>query len=255
VRIAVFDSGIGGITVLNEAILSMPDNEYIYYADTRNVPYGTKPKQQVKEIIFKAVEFISKLDIDALVIACNTATSIAADDLRCIYKFPIIGMEPAVKPALKIGRENSNRILVFATPLTLKESKFKNLIEKIDDEKIVDFLPLPELVDFAEAFDFSSETFSSYIKSKLKNYDLNKYSAVVLGCTHFVIYRDLFIKHLPPHISVIDGNKGTVAQLKRILNSINTKVGNTATKISFYTSGIPMEKTYVQKIYDNLLVK
>jgi glutamate racemase len=253
-RIAVFDSGIGGITVLKEAIKTMPNNDYIYYADTLNVPYGTKPKAQVKEIIFNAVDFISKLDIDALVIACNTATSIAAAELRQKYSFPIIGMEPAVKPALKIAKETSNRILVFATPLTLKENKFIDLIEKIDDEKIVDFLPLPELVENAEIFDFSRETFFSYIKNKLDNYNLNNYSAVVLGCTHFVLYRELFNMYLPPHISVIDGNKGTVAQLKRVLDSLQVKTTSSKCKISFYTSGMPMEETYKLKIYEHLLL-
>lgn len=248
-RIAVFDSGIGGITVLNEAINSMPENDYIYYADTLNVPYGTKPKFQVKEIIFKAVDFISKLDIDALVIACNTATSVAADELRSIYPFPIIGMEPAVKPALKIGKESSSRILVFATPLTLKEHKFINLIEEIDNEKIVDFLPLPELVEYAETFNFTEETFYSYINNKLRAFDLNSYSAIVLGCTHFVLYKDLFIKYLPPHISVIDGNKGTVAQLKRVLETQTPSCNISSGSIAFYTSGLPMDDVYRGKIY------
>ena len=254
-RIAVFDSGIGGISVLKEALNQMPNNDYIYYADTLHVPYGTKSKLEVKEIIFKAVDFIAGLQIDALVIACNTATSVAAGDIRCIYKFPIIGMEPAVKPAIKINKDQSNRILVFATPLTLKEDKFLNLIEKIDDEKIVDFLPLPELVNYAENFDFSYETFKTYLTGKLSNYDLNKYSAVVLGCTHFVLYKELFIKYLHSHIHVIDGNKGTIAQLQRVLSTIEPKSNFSSGNISFYTSGFPMEETYKRKIYENLLLK
>jgi glutamate racemase len=253
-RIAIFDSGIGGITVLNEAVKSMSGNDYIYYADTRNVPYGIKPREQVKEIIFKAVDFISKLDINALVIACNTATSIAAEDLRSLYSFPIIGMEPAVKPAIKIGRENRNRILVFATPLTLMENKFIDLVERIDEEKIVDYLPLPELVEYAEAFDFSQETFFSYLNNKLKAFDLTQYSAVVLGCTHFVLYKDLFNKYLPDHISVIDGNKGTVNQLERVLASIGMLTTPGTGNISFYTSGELMDEVYKLKIFKNSLL-
>lgn len=254
-RIAIFDSGIGGITILNEAIKSMPSNDYIYYADTRNVPYGIKPKEQVKEIIFKAVEFISKLDIDALVIACNTATSIAAEDLRSLYSFPIIGMEPAVKPAIKIGRENRNRILVFATPLTLMENKFINLVERIDEEKIVDYLPLPELVKYAEIFDFSQKTFFTYLDNKLNDFNLSQYSAVVLGCTHFVLYKDLFERYLPQHISVIDGNKGTVNQLKRVLASLESKSNSVNGNITFYSSGVLMDESYKLKIFENSLLK
>lgn len=100
VRIAFFDSGIGGLTVLKQALAALPNEEYLYFADTRNVPYGLKPKDQVQSHILAAAEFLFKQDIQALVVACNTATSVAISGLRQRYAIPIIGMEPAVKPAL-----------------------------------------------------------------------------------------------------------------------------------------------------------
>lgn len=247
--IAVFDSGIGGITVLKEALKMLPDRDFIYYADTNNVPYGTKPKEHVRDIIFSAVDFLSQFQPSALVIACNTATSVAAEELRNAYAFPIIGMEPAVKPALTLAKENQSRVLVFATPLTLKEKKFEALISKIDVDKLVDFLPLPELVTMAEEFNFQPDSFYCYLKDKLNGYDLAKYSSVVLGCTHFVLYRDLFKKYLPLNVQVIDGNKGTVAQLKRVLEIEAPSKGKGSGEVSFFTSGTPMKVSYKEKLY------
>jgi glutamate racemase len=128
--IGVFDSGIGGLTVLKEAIKLMPHENYFYYADTKHVPYGTKPKDEVAGYIFDAVDFFARQGVEALVVACNTATSIAINDLRVKYSFPIIGMEPAVKPAVE--KVDHRRVLVLATPITVKEKKLHDLVERLD---------------------------------------------------------------------------------------------------------------------------
>ncbi|TWH29418.1 glutamate racemase [Bacillus subtilis J22] len=108
-KIGFFDSGIGGMTVLYEAIKVLPYEDYIFYADTLNVPYGEKSKGKVKEYIFNAAEFLASQNIKALVIACNTATSIAIEDLRRNFDFPIIGIEPAVKPAINKCTEEKKK--------------------------------------------------------------------------------------------------------------------------------------------------
>ncbi|HOE57616.1 MAG TPA: glutamate racemase, partial [Bacillota bacterium] len=150
--IGVFDSGIGGLTVLKEAIRQLPHENYLYYADTRHVPYGTKPKDEVKGYIYNAAEFFAGQGVEALVIACNTATSIAINDLRERYGFPIIGMEPAVKPAVE--KADDRRVLVLATPITVKEKKLHDLVERLDSEQTVDLHALPGLVEYAEKFIF-----------------------------------------------------------------------------------------------------
>lgn len=251
-RIALFDSGLGGITVLKEAMHQLPSEDFLYYADTQHVPYGTKPKERVREIVFDAVEFIARQDIKALVVACNTATSIAVRDLRSKYNFPIVGMEPAVKPALEVPSSQGQRILVFATPLTLMEEKFHRLVEKIDEEHNVDFLPLPELVDFAETFSFNESTIFPYLSHKLSKYDLTQYKAVVLGCTHFVLFKSLFRRFLPPHIHIVDGNAGTVTYLKRLLVSGGLTSNDGSGNVLFYTSGIAMEENMIERIHNDL---
>jgi glutamate racemase len=240
VQIGVFDSGVGGITVLHDALRILPNEDYIYYADTKNVPYGPKPKDEVKRHIFEAVDFITQQKVKAIVIACNTATSVAIEDLRAKYDIPIIGMEPAVKPAVEKNKTVNKRVLVTATALTLKEKKLKNLITKLDNRHIVDLLPLPGLVQFAESFEFSDEAVLPYLTEELSKYDLSQYETIVLGCTHFTFFKDMFRKLLPVHTHIIDGNMGTVKNLKRSLEKrkcINEGQGN----IIFYNSGVKVE--------------
>ena len=234
--IGFLDSGFGGITVLSEALRQLPNENYIYYADIEHVPYGTKTKDEVRNYIFEAVEFLVKQGIKALVVACNTATSIAVRDLRGMYSFPIVGMEPAVKPAVQNG--NGKRVLVLATPLTLREEKFHNLIQRVDHEHVVDYLAFPELVELAERMIFEHEKVIPVIKEKLASYDMDSYKTFVLGCTHFPIYRNVFKEVLPAHIDIIDGSVGTIKYLSHLLeeqNIFNTqKAGG---RIKYFDSG------------------
>lgn len=239
-KIGFFDSGIGGVTVLYDALKILPNEDYIYYADTLNVPYGPKLKEEVKKHIFDAVEFIVNQGVKAIVIACNTATSVAIEDLRARYSIPIIGMEPAVKPAIEKNTNTNKRILVTATALTIKEEKLQNLISKLDSDNIVDLLPLPGLVQFAENLEFREAYVLPYIKDQLSKYELDKYETIVLGCTHFPYYKDMFRKLFSKDINIIDGSNGTTKNLKRILeekNQINEGNG----QISFYNSGFKVE--------------
>lgn len=239
-QIGFFDSGIGGITVLYDTLKMLPNEDYIYYADTLNVPYGPKPKEEVKKYIFNAIEFIIQHEVKAIVIACNTATSVAIEELRTKYSIPIIGMEPAVKPAVEKNRNINKRVLVTATALTLKEEKLQNLISKLDNEHIVDLLPLPGLVEFSERLEFDEKIVLPYLKQQLFMYNLNNYETIVLGCTHFSYYKDMFRKLFPSHVNIIDGNMGTAKNLKRILKEMNSLNGGNGS-ITFYNSGFKVE--------------
>ncbi|MFW0862451.1 MAG: glutamate racemase [Candidatus Komeilibacteria bacterium] len=212
-KVAVFDSGIGGKTFLQEARHALPDIEFEYFSDSDNVPYGDKDIKVVREYIFKAIDNIVKQDFDAIVIACNTATSIAINDLRGRYDLPIIGMEPAVKPAIK--QSYGKKVLVLATPITVKEDKLSNLIKGLNSEEIVDLIALPKLVEFAENNIFNKEV-EEYITDKIKDLNIDEYSCVVLGCTHFIYFKDI-IQKLFPNTKIVDGNQGTINRLKQVL--------------------------------------
>jgi glutamate racemase len=238
-RIAFFDSGIGGITVLHEALRLLPHEDYIYYADTLNAPYGTREKHEVKKLVSDAVGFIVHQGVKAVVIACNTATSAAVEDLRRLYSIPIIGMEPAVKPAVEKNGRDHKRVIVTATPLTLKEEKLRNLIDRVDNEHIVDLLPLPELVKFAERYEFSGEEVTDYIRSEFGSFELEQYGTVVLGCTHFIYFKSILADILPSHIDIIDGNRGTVSNLKKIMEN-RGEPGEGYGRVEFFCSGEPV---------------
>lgn len=247
--IGVFDSGIGGLTVLKEALRLLPHEDYLYYADTKHVPYGTKPKDEVRGYIFDAVDFIAGHGVEALVVACNTATSIAINDLRKRHSFPIIGMEPAVKPAVE--KVDDRRVLVLATPITVREKKLHDLVERLDSEDIVDLHALPGLVEFAERFDFDDKTVLPYLLDEFSGYNLKEYGAVVLGCTHFVFFRKHFEAILPKGVDIIDGNLGTVNRLKSLLE-IRGLSREGKGRIEFYCSGEKQEDSSKYRRYLDL---
>jgi len=246
-KIGFFDSGIGGLTVLHEALKILPNESYIYYADSDNVPYGNKSKDEIKKYVFEAVNFLAKKDLKALVIACNTATSVAIEDLRKSFQFPIIGMEPAVKPAINLN--NNKRILVFATELTLKETKFSNLVNQLDKAQKIDFIPLQELVIHAENFNFDKKIIKNYLKEKFSKITLQDYGTIVLGCTHFPYFKNDISELVPEDIQIIDGNKGTVNHLKNILGE---NIGEGKGNIEFYQSGRWVEKEKFIKYFDRM---
>ena len=233
-NIGIFDSGIGGMSVLHQALASLPQENYIFYADTDHVPYGTKTKEQVISYVDEMIQFMIAHNCKAVVIACNTATSVAASIMRQKYTIPIIGIEPAVKPAVE--QSNGRRVMVVATPLTIREEKLKNLVDRVDNAHHVDLLPLPELVTFAEREEFNSEQVETYLRSQLSAYDLSSYGELVLGCTHFNYFKDSFRKIMPPQVQIIDGNMGTVNQLKRILESTG-QLEQSEGNVRYFTSG------------------
>ncbi|MBB6637460.1 glutamate racemase [Cohnella thailandensis] len=233
-KIGFFDSGVGGLTVLYQALELLPKEDYIFYADTDHVPYGEKPKEEVKRFVTEAVDFIAAQGVKAIVIACNTATSIVIEDLRARYDFPILGIEPAVKPAVLENKERNKKVLVLATRLTLQEEKYKKLVRSLDCEHKVESLPLPGLVELAEAFEFSDDAVLPYLREQLKNVDIKEVGTVVLGCTHFPYFRTALRKLFGNEVHFVDGSVGTAKQLRRLLNNRLEEGDGT---VRFYESG------------------
>lgn len=242
-RIAFFDSGLGGLTVLSEAMKELPQEDFLFYADTLHVPYGTKAKEDVKSYIHHAMETIMKEEVKAIVVACNTATSMAISDLRKAYPIPVIGMEPAVKPAVEISRSSGKRILVLATPLTLKESKYRDLVRRVDSMHIVDSLPLPELVEHCEALNFDQKVMNAYFTKQFESFDMNEYGTIVLGCTHYPFYKRILSDLLPDHIRIIDGSKGTVNRLIQVLSDRDLLSSRGSQDVKLFNSSRSTEYT------------
>lgn len=253
-KIGVFDSGIGGLTVLHEVLKVLPAEDYLFYADTQHVPYGEKPKDEVRQYIFDAVDNLAAQHIKALVIACNTATSIAVNDLRQRYDFPILGIEPAVKPAVQNSMIKHKKVLVLATTLTIREEKFQNLVRSIDTADIVESLALPGLVQLAEKRQFAEAEVQSYLQQALAGLDLNQYGTIVLGCTHFPYFREHLHHFFPEEVDIIDGGEGTARNLYRILQQ-RSQIGEGTGQISYIESGQIIHDAERLNNYDQLLLR
>ena len=228
--IGFFDSGVGGLSVLKEAIKLMPNENYIYFGDSKNAPYGVKNVDDVKELTYNAFNLLREKGAKAVVVACNTATSAAVADLRKDYKdIPIVGIEPALKPAVELNRDGA--IVIMATPMTLREKKFGNLMNKYNGGKEIIPMPCAGLVEFIESGDLDGDDLKDYLKDKFSEFKGQKIGSVVLGCTHYPFVRKAIQETIGNNIPVIDGGLGTCKELRRRLanqNLINnsTKKGN-----------------------------
>ena len=216
--IAVFDSGLGGISVLRALVQRLPGEDYLYFGDSANAPYGVRPVAEVRRLTQDVIGRMYDRGIKAAVIACKTATSASIGPLRAAFPdIPVIGIEPALKPAVAHHR----RVLVLATPLTLREHKFAALMDRFKANNMISPQPCPDLVEIVESgrlcdHDLVMRTLHRYFDG----YDLPSIDSVVLGCTHFVFYRDYFRELLPSTTAIIDGNRGTVRHLGMVLESL-----------------------------------
>lgn len=214
-KIGIFDSGIGGLSVLHEAYHLLPDQDFIFFADVDHVPYGTKTPEEILGFAVNNTDFLISKGADAVVVACNTATSVAIKELRKRYDIPILGMEPAVKPAVE-GTDNK-RIMVIATPVTIREDKLRDLLHRVDEEHRVDLLAMPRLVEFAEKEEFDTPQLWDYIEEQFASINKDDYSALVLGCTHFNYFKPAYRKFFGEGTLLVDGNRGTVRHLADVL--------------------------------------
>lgn len=214
--IGVFDSGVGGISVLRELVALMPNENFIYFGDSANAPYGTKALEQVVKLVCDDAEYLYQKGVKALVVACNTATSAGIGVLREQYKdIPVIGIEPALKPAV-LSKEHPV-VLVMATPMTVREKKFHDLMLRFETEAEIIPLPCPGLMEFVERGELESEALENYLRELFAPF--TKVDAVVLGCTHYPFVKKMIQKVLGKETLLFDGGAGTARETKRQLES------------------------------------
>ena len=213
--IAVFDSGLGGISVLRELVRRMPNENYLYFGDSANAPYGTRPVEEVRRLTLENIQRLYDRGVKAAVIACNTATSAAILPLRERFAdIPVIGMEPALKPA--VLEHEHECVLVLATPLTLREEKFAHLLEHYSSRAQIIRLPCPELVEFVETGAVDTPELHAYLRERLGPYR-GRVDAAVLGCTHFPFLRGAIRVALGDAVTLYDGGSGTARETERQL--------------------------------------
>lgn len=234
--IGFFDSGVGGLSVLKQAISILPRENFTYFGDSKNAPYGSRPVEEVRQLTFNAVDYLLNKEVKAVVIACNTATSAAIEDIRERYSFmPVIGIEPALKPAVELRRKG--KIIVMATPVTLSEKKFNNLVIDYGKEAKIQSLPCPGLAELIERGIIEGEVIQDYLLNKLNPFLVKDIAAIVLGCTHYPFITNEIKKIIGNQVPIIDGSLGTSKQLRRqLLKQGIMNEGNSIGKVEIYNS-------------------
>ena len=218
--IGVLDSGLGGLSVLREAIKIMPNENFIFFGDSKNAPYGVKSVEQVKKLTFDVVEYLLSRGVKGIMVACNTATSAAVAELRIKYpNLPIVGIEPALKPA--VNNSKDGKILVMATPMTLKEAKFHKLLDRYRDKREIEPVPCGGLMEYVEQGILEGDELDDYLREKLKPFMDSKISSIVLGCTHYPFVKDVIAKIVGSNVIIMDGGEGTAREIKRRLREKN----------------------------------
>ena len=214
--IAVFDSGVGGISVLRELVKLMPQENYLYFGDSANAPYGDKTTEQVRQLTLDAARMLLGQGAKALVVACNTATAAAIDILRETYPdHIIIGIEPALK--MGADRFPRGRIGVMATQVTLREEKFLHQTERFPNVQVQQ-IPAPGLVELIESGRSEAPETRFFLEKMLLPYK-GQLDALVLGCTHYPFVRSLVAEILGAETQILDGGEGTARQTKRCLEA------------------------------------
>lgn len=226
--IGVLDSGLGGISVLKALKRILPQENYYYFADKDNAPYGTKSDEEIIALTDKNARYLISLGCKAIVIACNTATSVASHLLRKKYNIPIIGLEPAIKPAIKTYPKG--KILVMATPVTLTHGKFQKLLDTLGRGYFT-LLPAPRLVEYVESGFADREEMLNYLRELLWRFNEVKFDACVLGCTHFPFVKNEISEALGYTPSFFDGAQGTAFCLKNTLSQLDMLNENNPTPL------------------------
>ena len=215
--IAVFDSGVGGISVLRHLRRELPNERFLYFGDSANAPYGTRPTGEIRNLTLAAAEKLMGRGLKALVVACNTATSAAIEDLRRRYpELIVIGIEPALKPAS--DRFPGGMVGVMATPATLREEKCARLLNRLADHCQVVKLPAAGLVELVEAGKGNGIEAEELLRPLLEPL-YGKLSAVVLGCTHYPFAAGTISRLLGPDTVLLEGGPGTARETKRRLTA------------------------------------
>ena len=215
--IGVFDSGLGGISVLRHLVRLLPEEKFLYFGDSANAPYGTKTKEEVRALTFAALERMMQRGLKAFVVACNTATSVAISDLRAAYPdLIIIGIEPALK--LAADKFPGGALGVMATPMTLREQKFSALMERYEGSCRVYKLPAPGLVELIESGRADSPETEELLRSLFSRCP-EELDALVLGCTHYPFAAQTLRRILGDRVALLDGGDGTARETRRRLEA------------------------------------
>ena len=239
--IVVFDSGVGGISVLRALVHVLPAEHFVYFGDSANAPYGPRGTEEIRTLTLENLRRLDRrFSFKAAVIACNTATSAAITQLREEYPDrPIVGIEPALK--LAADRHPGQTVAVMATQTTLREEKFAALTRRVESSCRVIGLACPKLVEFVERGETDSPELEDYLRQTFALYSGDSIAAVVLGCTHFPFVRRALLRVLQPGTELLDGSEGTARHTRRLLEERDLLSRSSCGTVEFHNSKAGLE--------------
>ena len=228
--IGILDSGLGGLSVLNDINHLMPKQSLCYVGDSASCPYGSKSYEKIQERVTTIVDFLISQGAEIIVIACNSATIACVEALRSVYPIPIIGMEPGVKPAAQITK--TGKIGVFATEVSLAGAKFHKLVSNHAQGVEVITQPCPKFVTLVEKGSLRGNNVESAIREYTEPMLARNVDTIVLGCTHYPFLKPE-IERLYPNLQIIDTGKAVAKQTGRKTRDLTESI---ETSHSFFTS-------------------
>ncbi|BAK94653.1 glutamate racemase [Tetragenococcus halophilus] len=236
--IGFIDSGVGGLTVVKEAMKQLPNENFIYLGDTARCPYGPRPKEQVIEFTWEMTHFLLEKNIKMLVIACNTATAVALDTIKDQLAIPVVGViMPGTRAAVKATK--NKRIGVIATQGTVKSASYERAIKEKFSQIQVESLACPKFVPIVESNQFHSSVAKKVVFETLRSFKNKHLDTLILGCTHYPLLRPVIQDVMGKDVTLIDSGAETISEVSMLLdyfsiaNAENKKKGDT----TFYTTG------------------
>lgn len=216
--IGIFDSGVGGLTVVKEVFKALPNEEIVYLGDTARVPYGTKSLETIKRFSIENVKFLMRFNVKLIIVACNTSSSISLPILRNTFKIPIVGViKPGVKKALSLTK--NCKVGIIGTPATVKSRTYEKEIKQISKDIKVFSKACPLFVPLAEEGWTNGSITSEIAKKYLKSFSRKKIDTLVLGCTHYPLLKNVISKAIGKSVRIIDSASSVVDEVKDILKA------------------------------------
>jgi glutamate racemase len=235
--IAIFDSGLGGVSTLGQAMHLLPQEKFIYYGDSGVPPYAFMTASQIKQRCRQICDGFIAQRAKAIVVACNTATSAALEDLKTHYDIPVLGIVPAVEAAVAQG--GSGKILLLATEFTIQSETLRKLIQHYGADREIETRAPREMIDLVESGSIDGPQMDACIRRFFEDLDTDTVGAVVFGCTHLGFLIRAISDVLGPDIHIADGNEETVRQLIRVLSTLDLRraAGERSGEVEISNSG------------------
>lgn len=236
--IGFIDSGVGGLTVVKEALKQLPNEKIIYLGDTARCPYGPRSVEQVLEFTWQMTNFLIEKNIKMLVIACNTATAVALDEIKAKLSIPVVGVIlPGARAAIK--QTKINQIGVIGTQVTVKSEAYRQALLNKAPETKVQQLACPKFVPIVESMQYHSPIAKMIVAETLKPFKQSKIDTLILGCTHYPLLKPLIQNYLGEQVRLIDSGAETVGEVSMLLDYFDIAAEPSSAQLAheFYATG------------------